>query len=376
MEEIAATVPGFSGWWLEGDTAVIGLVDPSKAVAARIAVAKWISSSKAIMHQTHNDPTFRFVSMTYDYGELRRFRRIAGRLMEDGLVQSVAISASRNAVRVSPTNDTDLLRLHARLIELGVPAPALLVRPKRQVRQAALLTDSIRPIKGGVVVRAGIAAGCTMTGLVRFPGSSATYYATAGHCTSSWGTISNVQWFQPSYRPGFNGIAAEFAQGDWFYRSFRRCTWADIALAGPATSGDHAFGKITKTTTSATDSAGITIDSTLAGGWSIVGTESWPVEGQYVHKLGIRTGWTTGMIDVACEDENLTHQGIGWTWKCGYAATNGAKEGDSGGPVFLPLNSTEVVFMGISVGMYNNNPALFFQPFGGIELALGTISMY
>jgi len=77
----------------------------------------------------------------------------------------------------------------------------------------------------------------------------------------------------------------------------------------------------------------------------IVGTASPPVGAAY-HKVGYRTGWTTGFKHQSCVD----HETNGFVTRCSDQGTAWADGGDSGGSVFVRLDSNNVDLIGTSIG--------------------------
>jgi hypothetical protein len=104
---------------------------------------------------------------------------------------------------------------------------------------------------------------------------------------------------------------------------------------------------------------------------SVVGHISSEVVGNYVTKVGVTTGWTSGYIDAI--NQTKVSQNDGHTRYGTTSANFGDDEGDSGAPVFYPENGDRADFEGIAWGKYSRTCGLFQTCYGGYYSPLSGI---
>jgi hypothetical protein len=114
--EIAKRVPGFAGWWLDGTTAVVMLVDTTQR---RAAVQALEPDMRGVSIRT-----IRVQRAQFDFIQLRNWKR---RVPFDTLIHVTLVDADemQNRVVVGVADSVYLGPARKRLLALGIPAEAL-----------------------------------------------------------------------------------------------------------------------------------------------------------------------------------------------------------------------------------------------------------
>ena len=127
--EIAHRVPGFAGWWLDGGTIVVWLVDTTQREAALQAIAAELP--RRYRH------TIRVRKADFDFIELREWKNLA--IGDSAVVWSDADEV-QNRVVVGVVDSASLASTRERLVAAGIPSAALVIEvdgPARWRRAAA-----------------------------------------------------------------------------------------------------------------------------------------------------------------------------------------------------------------------------------------------
>ena len=124
----------------------------------------------------------------------------------------------------------------------------------------------------------------------------------------------------------------------------------------------------------------ITIDSQHPQ-FRITASQDYPVAGQQVDKVGLRSGWTSGAVlqDGTCVDV-LAIGGPGddsttlYLRACTYRATYQSRNHDSGSPVFIWPGGDDVTLVGIHWGNNEAEGYSDFSPMGGVRQDFGSMT--
>lgn len=318
----------------------------------------------------------------YTFVELARWRdALNDFFFETSSVQWWGIAHARNQLIVGVLSDADTQAIVAKALELGVPEGALRFERTGRFQPLETLVDSIRPIKGGIVLEYEKSPTlpiqqCTLGFLALWGGQHA--FVTASHCSSQELVLDSTKQFQPHWHAlpqSASSIGFEVADSSMLCKSspwtFYRCSYADAAVyratLGP---GEWYFKRIARTVSgcfpSCTPHAPLTIDPTRPF-WSIVRTRTTFVVGDLVSKVGIATGWTQSYV----RQINMTVKG-GFAYMDQVYSDFQVDGGDSGAPVLLDIlggTDTTVTLGGILSGKVvggDFNGYAVFSPWSGI----------
>jgi hypothetical protein len=364
--EIDRAAPGFGGLYYDGNDVVVNLVDLGRSEQARAKVRELLASRPR--HARSGPPQIHFKKVNYGYGQLKTwYDKLDPIWQVDGVVYT-DISDSRNRIVVGVTRSGLAGPIATALHELGLPSGAFeIVVTDYPVAALAELTDSVRPVMGGFQIWP---SGCSNALSVRRPGISNLYLLTASHCTNNQGVFDAGAWTQ-GY-PGLAPVGYEAADSPIFYCSTDAlCQLADAALLVYDWQPDGAFGKIAKPT--GLGLAPVDEQNPL----TVIGEVLWPIEGEYVEKLGWRTGYSWGDIMLACVNVRVYNPSNGHYWRedCSAKAAYASQPGDSGSAIFVsgwPWNpaTTEAAFYGVH---FAGGSGGWFSPLGQIESVFGDL---
>lgn len=246
------------------------------------------------------------------------------------------------------------------------------------------LTSYNRPLVGGINIVGSHQSGnfgCTtgFSGIL----NNKNVLITNSHCTDNvWNLSSYLTFFQ-------NFINTDFVIGTEYkdpkpsscgFLSLYKCRKSDAAAIEVLQSEDIGLGLIARTNgTSWDQTPGSTTINNSNKVFSIVASSADQnlTTGQIVHKMGRKTGWTSGKVAITCIDVKRFVQ-TWWKLECQYAATYYSDDGDSGAPVFSIVTTSQnhkpVFLYGINFGRnIHENDLAYFSPMSGIRSDLGDI---
>jgi len=222
-----------------------------------------------------------------------------------------------------------------------------------------IFVSAVDPIINGTGAGGNCSLGFTTTYIPSGGGTPYQAIVTNSHCTKLWGAPDSTALYQgPSYF-GFSTVDPHktYCAGNW-------CRMADAALF-KITTGNIEVGLIARPLSNS-----IVLDA--ASPYFVIRevAASSPPMGTIYHKVGHTTGFTSGFIWQACADH---HWGYAWpdqyVTRCGDSGTAASEDGDSGGSVFIRLDTNNVRLIGISVG--KNDQKHFWSPYHRIVANLG-----
>jgi hypothetical protein len=159
--------------------------------------------------------------------------------------------------------------------------------------------------------------------------------------------------------------------------SGRKCRYSDAARVRYQTTVSSDLGGIARTTFRSLANGSITING--ANPFFNITSESPPLQGATVNKVGRTTGWTYGTIGGTCLDVNVSGTNI--TLLCqSMTATDSVPDkvgpGDSGSPVFYLSRGSNVRLTGLLWGGTPLGSVFVFSPMSGIEQELGSLKTF
>jgi hypothetical protein len=382
FEEISQTVPSFAGYFLEGGQLVVYVTDLSQAQAAE-AVRRVNSTGRGDALLAHASTVVR--PARYSFLQLRQWRDQIEQNVLFGLSDAASIDLDEgiNRIVVGLADGSGKAQLENGLTRLGVPTEAVDVQVTGRVSPSTLLTDSVRPVEGGLASAvtfndtAQTVPWCTF-GFNAYYGSTAVVL-TSSHCTSqTYGDDPTPTVFYQNLITSGDRIGSEwYDPSSFFCNSTVKCRYSDAAMIKYDSGVNFQLASIARTlsydTTWGVDGSK-TIDSSNPQ-FSITSEQDYLAQGYAVDKVGRTTGWTRGTILGTCVD----FLGSDGYWRlCSDKASYWADSGDSGSPVFYdPGDGDQVTLTGIHWGANSGSQYTAFSPFGGIRQDFGdTITTY
>ena len=141
-----------------------------------------------------------------------------------------------------------------------------------------------------------------------------------------------------------------------------KCRRAEVALYSVANvdlfvgeASRYAHGEIARPTASVPGTNGIysTTQIDTANPLIVVGTHEHPIQGEVVHRIGMKSGWQYGAVTETCSDRPVASSLLfnNRILVCQSVAHTNSQPGDSGGPVFILLaGGNQVLFAGLNWG--------------------------
>jgi hypothetical protein len=384
FRELSRVAPSHGGWYfdtLTGDLNVY-LKDMTEGPATKGALPSLMSQGLARTRARHPQAGIVFKQGTYTFIELARWRdALNDFFFETSSVHWWGIDHARNQLIVGVLSGADSQAIVAKALELGVPEGALRLERTGRFQPLQTLRDSIRPIKGGILLEHEKSPTlpiqeCTLGFLALWGGEHA--FVTASHCSSQELALDSTKQFQPHWHAlpqNASSIGFEVADATTSCRCDPfvecRCSYADAAVyRATLPPGDWYFKRIARTVSgcspSCTPPAPLTIDAARPF-WSIVRTDTLISVGDLVSKIGITTGWTQSFVREACMTVKRNV-----TYLCQAYSDFQTEGGDSGSPVLLDIlggTDTTVTLGGILSGTVVGGPndgLSVFSPWSGI----------
>jgi hypothetical protein len=381
---VAAAVPGFGGYFLDGNgKPAVYLLDSGQRPAAEAALAAFLAS------RDFTAADLRVLQGHYEYSRLDAWYRDARpRIFGVAGIISGDVDEGSNRLRVGVANAAAVAAVRGGLAAVGIPAGAAVVETRAPIRTVATLRDQVRPLQGGLqinffVTPPGLHPGsflCTLGfNAVRFGVSS---FITNSHCTNVEGGEETPTDYYQSTRAGgpASFIGTEVDDPHWTSQLNLdcppplACRYSDAARVQYAPGSQVALGRVARIDEITTTLADTT--HTIAGQFAIRGERADPVQGEIANKVGRTTGWTRGQTTGTCVDVlalGTTHIRL-----CQAVVSALVDGGDSGSPVFFHRSGTRVTLLGILWGGSTDeaNPEFVYSPLSGIERELGDLKTF
>lgn len=368
FEEVSRSAGGFAGYVLESGRPVVYVTDLADATATKMAAEPVLRRELvAIRQPVHWASEASVRKVRYSFAELRDWRNhLMDQVFQIAGVVLLDLDEARNRITVGLT--TDLLRAAVEKVvrDLRIPSEAVLFEVTGEIRPDINLDDE-GPLEGALRVEAAGEGGCTLGFNTMWLGQFSSF-VTASHCTPVTWEDDGVSVYQPKDTIGFSIVGVERWDPHWQYcGGFSGCRLSDAAVIRYNGSPPNNFGYIARTIGRVGGPGGqgsLTIESANPR-IPIVGTNSFPVAGTIVEKIGQTTGWTFGQVTNTCFPVVVSD---GFMRLCSYQATYGSGPGDSGSPVFSGI--LEAVLTGVHFASDGR-----FSPFGGIVEDLGQLDV-
>lgn len=379
--ELGREIPGFAGFYVNDDgVLVVRLTNRAHATQARALLRETALSLSGTAQKAPSDEVI-VQDAEFDFEELRWWRdQLRSQL---GISGVTGMDADERANRVWIGVASEAMRglLLSRAERLGIPGDALIIEQFASPPPLATLRDSIRPLPGGMLIAGALECTMTATGIHNQAGSG---FLTASYCTDVRGTIEETEFFQPSSSGEYIGYEVYDTPLWTGYPcpSGRVCSYADAAFVQYLNAGTGEFGTIaqpaSKCTSNCVDNmAALTISSTDPR-WHIVSDYTGSIaQGIGLQKVGMRTGWTSGLVTNTCYDWNDPDSSV--TRLCQVVVDGIAAHGDSGAPVVRFVaggGPNKVSLYGMLFAGDPGAPAFVFSPWPNITAAIGSIATH
>lgn len=390
FDGLGARIPGFAGWYFDGEgNPTVLLVDLDRSALAQQLIAPEAEARRVYRKDGSTPPAaFRFVQARFSFRELREWQQRVRPIFSLPGVIETGIDEVQNKVVLGVESAGRIAAVRAHALELGIPAEALLVEVSLPLLPRAdndSLTSRVRLVPGGVqagFVRFGPHTGCTMMANVIRAGVRA--FLVNSHCTEQFGAVTSTTVHQP-----YAGYSADSHIGTetedrtpWTgsncpYSWPDRCRWSDAAIVTytDATLADPA--RLARTTywSAFRGASGSRVIDQSNPRLNLVGTVSYPVNGEHLDKMGRTTGWTYGDVFQTCRDRRQANL-ADVVLRCQDLVYMGSGGGDSGSPVFRnPSGGANAYLYGIlwGGGSTDGRQYIVFSAISNIEGDYGTI---
>jgi len=397
FDDIAQRVPGFGGYFRSsaGELVLVSTRATEKA-ALLTEGANVMAQLRRVLPESRLTAV-RIVDGKFSFWQLAQVRDL---LFEQALgrvpgVQGLDLDEQANRVSVGVTQAgkeaarQEVIRL-VRDAGLDTLAVALVAyeQPRVQSTPAILapppspgwsLGASWSEIVGGIQWAAmPRRAFCTVGAVVDWNGQRG--FITASHCSQDFFNLEYTLAYQPDTNSSLGSMATEQADPagtncwSWGQFSYLPCRDSDASYfvsSGAMPMNKGLIARPAYRTSAGTDPGYTVLDQ--AKPYFIVTSSALSVpSGTLVDKVGIRTGWTSGIITNSCQDQVMTFPGTpkDFILKCAYVASIYTGEGDSGGPfLMLDPSETEASLVGLLSG--GNGSQAWVSRWTGIVNDLG-----
>lgn len=372
--KMAEKIPDFGGFYLdENGQPTVYLLDPGSArkdevrSALKEVFGEDVLTFENDRRRSGDAPEVQLREGTYRMGSLLSwYERLPRVLKIDGAIMTDLHERENNlTVGVKTLEATD--RVEEKLRELEIPREAVeIIERELPTSHGHNLRSRFRPTRGGVQIVG--PSTCTLGFNAVYRGNVG--FITNSHCTAQRGSVTGAGFGNPG---GGAQIGQESADPN--YRTCRgvfACRTSDAAFV-EYNGGVGVRGEIARPRNWARPGSGpgtLNIDHGSPS-LNVTGTDSHPVSGQIVDKVGRTTGWTYGSVNLTCFS-TFAGNGSGGVatvggrpvlMRCQYEASYSSSGGDSGSPVF-DWHGSNVTLTGVHWGGVPGGA--IFSPWQGI----------
>jgi len=311
------------------------------------------------------------------------------------VVLATDFDEERNSLWIGVSTDATPGQLRALAQSHGMPAGMMTLEHFADLRALrGDIRDTVRPIVGGAKISLhefGVDSArkwCTVGFNVRLPNDANEYFVTNAHCTMTMFGPDSAQAYQPY--SNYPGAFYQTPIGIEVYDpplssslpgcpSGTSCRYSDAALFRYINGAPHTFAGIAKT---AYFSTGFNTDGSFDQTATFtnigeVADSNWiaaDLGNIYVHKIGMRTGWTWGAFSRSCVNVGSG----GGVLLCQQFSYTYANEGDSGSPAFwwVCCGTNQTSLVGIVHSAIPPSNEMGFSTIAGVKNDLGALITY
>ncbi|MEO1171368.1 MAG: hypothetical protein AAFX94_04860, partial [Myxococcota bacterium] len=296
--------------------------------------------------------TVSFREVQFDFATLMAARVQARTVLPLSGVNSLSIDERNNRVKISVTDTVAQRRVNAELRAQGIPGE-LVQFEIGEPYQFFENQGEFRPVIGGVQISNGDGV-CTLGHIGVRAGQRG--FVTNSHCTSVQGGVEGTLFYQPSSEEDAPPVAIEMVDPVYFTGgscpSGQRCRLSDSAWVALDDDVTSERGRVFKPGNSR---------------YRVVKEYLFPLDGDFVFKVGRTTGQSTGRVTETCSDIPL--DGTDITLLCQARVLAPIAGGDSGSPVLMRLSGdptdNDVASMGVAWG--GTEASFLFSPTQNLE---------
>ena len=339
---LSKSIPGFGGLYYDAvGTPTVHLVDQAQQALARATLASTVRALNGRANQ------IRFQHGDFDFAQLNAWRKQLPPVLAIKGVVFTDVDEAANRVHVGVEDASVATRVREQIAALNIPAAAVVISEAKPFHFQSTLSSGMRPTAGGIKIGVPYTSDPQGAGFFCTLGFNAyrhndTYMGlvTNSHCTKTQGGVEYSNYYQPDYSSNANLIGVEIVDPTYYTGgacpSGRRCRYSDAAFA-TYYNATGTMGQIARTTVRGSLSGSTTIDPAKPR-FTMVSDNPYPYAGETLDKVGITTGWTSGVVTSSCVDINVGASDV--TLWCQDIVAAGSDHGDSGSPVFYYLGDT------------------------------------
>lgn len=393
--QLAAELPGFGGYYYDGEGNLVAVVrDPGQSGAARARLGGRLAAFKGRSGEHRRDGEVRVRQGRFSFPELAAWRDAVSDSVLGVVPGTLSSDADevRNRVVVGVRDERARGEVARAVARMGIPADAVVTELSddlelspsfdygAEVSASRSLRSQSGPLQAGMKIsyydwRESKWMACTM-GLVTVH-NGAPAVLTNSHCSPTRAVVEGTRYDFPAGRSvGTEVKDPSFGNNcDWMV--WQKCRSADALLfrvdgAYPADRGVVARPRYRKTSK---DDAPVWSEiDPVRPTMTITGTGDSRV-GATVDKVGARTGWTYGAVKETCVDVTVPGN-AGHKYRCQHFAKFRIDNGDSGSPVFY-WNGDQVQWLGIAWGtrwdVWELEWVSIYSPDGRVFEDMGTL---
>ena len=365
FDDVATSVPGFGGMYLDGNTLKVYLIDPAQKVMAEHAIGAVFGAARIPAGGVQT------LKGTYGFHQLHTWYNHLGAVFNIQGVVYTDIDEKTNRLTVAVENQGLVASVQTEVSTAGVPQSAVNIVMADPIYTQVTLQDQVRPIQGGLQIQfsnflCSISYNAVRGGVAGF--------VTASHCTDIQGGVEGTLYYQPLTASN-TFIGTEIADPTYTkatctaagVKGNHVCRYSDTSFEQFANGVQQTLGSIEQTDTVNTGSL------TIAGSFRVV-SEGPSLVGQTVNKVGRTTGWSQGQVTNTCVNTGVSGSKIVQLCQDWVSATVGP--GDSGSGVFAITSGSDVQLRGTLWGGNGAGTIFVYSPIANIQRSdeLGPIS--
>ena len=356
FDDVATSVPGFGGMYLDGNTLKVYLTDPTQRVMAEHAIGAVFGAARIPAGGVQT------LKGTYGFHQLHTWYNHLGAVFNIQGVVYTDMDERSNRLTVAIENQGLAASVQTIISTAGIPQNAVNIITSDPIYTEATLQDQVRPIQGGLQIQfsnflCSISYNAVRGGVAGF--------VTASHCTDIQGGVEGTLYYQPLTASN-TFIGTEIADPVYTknactlagVKGNHVCRYSDTSFEQLANGVQQTVGAIEQTDTVNAGSL------TIAGSFRVT-SEGASLVGQTVNKVGRTTGWSQGQVTNTCVNTGVSGSKIVQLCQDWVSATVGP--GDSGSGVFAITSGSDVQLRGTLWGGNGAGTVFVYSPIANIQ---------
>ncbi|MDP9766115.1 hypothetical protein [Deinococcus enclensis] len=395
FSEVAALHPGFAGAYFKRDgTLVVRMKKSGDSKALLSYLEPFLKTRFERWHNRAGLKAAKAFSLSevvvqdssYAFDDLLTWSNaISQRMFGKTGVNSIDIRETENKVVIGVDKEQNINPNLQKLRQLGIPNDAFRLVVQGEIRNHSTLSDPIRPEVGGLKIYSpAIFEDCTISFNSYWKGMIG--FWTSDHCTYSTGVVDKETpdpFFQPTwvneYRIGAEADDQAAVMCPTTITNSYKCRNSDAAFIAYDDQSKPLIPEIARPSvyTPGGDDEPVYIDP-YTPAFTITGITLFAMEGDFVEKVGKKTGWTGGYVTSNCSnfitvsDPRARRAEYYVNRICQETADYESRPGDSGSPVFYNNGDGTITLVGIHAASSSLGEAIF-SDFYGIQEDYGAL---